>query len=68
MEDREWYTYYVSYVVQDRPIPRFFGDIIHLDYEIDCERDLSDIRGRLSWNKSFNGNDIVIINWKLLEY
>ena len=37
-----------------------------LDYEIDSERDLNEIRERLSWRKSYNKDDIVIINWKLL--
>ena len=67
MENREYYKYYISYVLQSKQIPRFFGETILLDYEIDSERDLNEICERLSWRKSCSKNDIVIINWKLLE-
>lgn len=66
MENREYYKYYISYVLQNKQIPRFLGETILLDYEIDSERDLNEIRERLSWRKSYNKDDIVIINWKLL--
>lgn len=66
MENREYYKYYINYVLQNKQIPRFLGEIMLLDYEIDSERDLSEIRERLSWRKSYNKDDIVIINWKLL--
>lgn len=67
MENREYYKYYISYVLQNKQIPRFLGEIMLLDYEIDSERDLNEIRERLSWRKFYNKDDIVIINWKLLE-
>lgn len=66
MENREYYKYYINYVLQNKQIPRFLGEIMLLDYEIDSERDLNEIRERLSWRKSYNKDDIVIINWKLL--
>ena len=67
MKNREYYKYYISYVLQNKQIPRFLGETILLDYEIDSERDLNEICERLSWRKSYSKNDIVIINWKLLE-
>ena len=66
MENLEYYKYYINYVLQNKQIPRFLGEIMLLDYEIDSERDLNEIRERLSWRKSYNKDDIVIINWKLL--
>lgn len=66
MENREYYKYYINYVLQNKQIPRFLGEIMLLDYEIDSERDLNEIRERLSRRKSYNKDDIVIINWKLL--
>lgn len=66
MKNREYYKYYISYVLQNKQIPRFLGETILLHYEIDSERDLNEIRERLSWRKSYNKDDIVIISWKLL--
>ena len=31
MENREYYKYYINYVLQNKQIPRFLGEIMLLD-------------------------------------